>query len=253
MKWKRDTESAIERGSFAYEKPGSKHTLSELIDHYTERVLPIEPKNARNVRQHLLWWKQELGSYLLSDIKPNLISQKRDDLLASLTCKNRPRSSTTVVRYLASLSHAFSVAMRDREWMQENPILKISKPKISNERTCFLSDEERTSLILACQESESKGLYPIVILALSTGMRRGEILNLKWSDVDLDRGAILLQTTKNGERRFVPLVGIALDLLRSRHVSHVYKFSCIPCSTFPIKANRYSLSLGTRSRKSGHF
>ena len=50
-------------------------------------------------------------------------------------------------------------------------------------------------------------------------MRRGEILNLKWSNVDLDRGAILLQTTKNGERRFVPLVGMALDLLKSRHAS----------------------------------
>lgn len=219
MKWKRDTESAIERGAFSYERPGTRHTLSELIDRYIEKVLPTKPKNARNVRQHLLWWKQELGSYLLSDIKPNLIAQKRDDLLSSPTRKNSPRSPTTVVRYLASLSHAFSVAVRDWEWMQENPVLKISKPKISNERTRFLSDEERTRLINACQESESKGLYPVVILALSTGMRRGEILNLKWNDVDLDRGAILLQTTKNGERRFVPLVGMALDLLKSRHAS----------------------------------
>lgn len=86
MKWKRDTESAVERGTFAYEKPRGRHTLSELIDRYIERVLPTKPKNARNVRQHLLWWKQELGSYPLSDIKPNLISQKRDDLLLSPTC-----------------------------------------------------------------------------------------------------------------------------------------------------------------------
>ncbi len=235
MKWKRDTESAIERGAFAYEKPGSRHTLSELIDRYIEKVLLTKPKNARNVRQHLLWWKQELGSYLLSDIKPNLISKKRDDLLSSLTCKNRPRSPTTVVRYLASLSHAFSVAVRDWEWMQENPILKISKPKISNERTRFLSDEERTRLIRACQESESKGLYPVVILALSTGMRRGEILNLKWGDVDLDRGAILLQTTKNGERRFVPLVGIALDLLKSRYANQSATSLVFPAPHSPSK------------------
>lgn len=235
MKWKRDTESAIERGAFTYEKPGSKHTLSELIDRYIEKVLPTEPKNARNIRQYLLWWKQELGSYLLSDIKPNLISQKRDDLLVSLTCKNRPRSPTTVVRYLASLSHAFSVAVRDWEWMQENPVLKISKPKILNERTRFLSDEERTRLIKACQESESKGLYPVVILALSTGMRRGEILNLRWSDVDLDRGAILLQTTKNGERRFIPLVGIALDLLKSRHVNQSTNSLVFPAPHSPSK------------------
>lgn len=219
MKWKRDTESAIERGIFTYDKPGNKHTLSELIDRYIEKVLPTKPKNARNARQHLLWWKQELGSYLLSDIKPNLISQKRDDLLSSPTCKGKSRSSTTVVRYLASLSHAFSIAMRDWEWMEENPVRKISKPKISNERTRFLNDEERARLIKACQESESKGLYPVVILALSTGMRRGEILNLKWNDVDLMQGSILLQTTKNGERRFIPLVGTALDLLRSRHIN----------------------------------
>lgn len=119
--------------------------------------------------------------------------------------------------------------------MQENPILKISKPKISNERTRFLSDEERTSLIQACQESESKGIYPIVILALSTGMQRGEILNLKWSDVDLDRGAILLQTTKNGERRFIPLVGIALDLLKSRHTNQSANSLVFPAPHCPSK------------------
>ena len=127
MKCKRDTESAIERGAFSYEKLGTRHTLSELIDRCIEKVLPTKPKNARNVRQHLLWWKQELGSNFLSDIKLNLISQKRDDLLSSPTCKNRPRSPTTVVRYLASLSHAMSIAVRDWEWMQENPILKFKK------------------------------------------------------------------------------------------------------------------------------
>ena len=144
-------------------------------------------------------------------------------------------SPTTVVLYLASLSHAFSVAVRDWEWVQENPVLKISKPKISNERTRFLRDEERTKLIRACQESKSKGLYPVVILALSTGMRRGEILNLKWSDVNLDREAILLQTTKNGERRFVPLVGIALDLLKSRYTGQSINTLIFPAPYSPSK------------------
>jgi hypothetical protein len=117
MKWKRDTESAVEQGKYEYAKPGSKNTLAELIDRYIERILPSKPKNARNVRQHLLWWKQELGHCLLSDIKPSLISQKRDELLSGLTCKGKLRSSTTVVRYLASLSHAFSIAVRDWEWV----------------------------------------------------------------------------------------------------------------------------------------
>jgi integrase len=235
MKWKRDAESAVEQGKYEYVKPGSKNTLAELIDRYIERVLPSKPKNARNVRQHLLWWKQELGHCLLSDIKPSLIAQKRDELLSGLTCKGTIRCSTTVVRYLASLSHAFTIAVKNWEWMQENPILKISKPKISNEGTRFLNNEERMRLIKACQESESKGLYPVVILALSTGMRRGEILNLKWNDVDLDRGAILLQTTKNGERRFVPLVGIALELLKSRHTNQFANSLVFPAPHSPSK------------------
>ena len=219
MKWKRDTESAVEQGKYEYDQPGSKNTLAELIDRYIEKVLPSKPKNARNVRQHLLWWKQELGHCLLSDIKPSMIAQKRDELLSGTTCKDKLRSSTTVVRYLASLSHAFAIAVKDWEWIQENPVMKISKPKISNGRTRFLNDDEKERLLQACRESESKGLYPIVILALSTGMRRGEIMNLKWSDVDLDQGSILLQTTKNGERRFIPLLGMALDLLRSRYTN----------------------------------
>jgi len=235
IKWKRDTESAVEQGKYAYDKPGSKNTLAELIDRYIERVLPSKPKNARNVRQHLLWWKQELGHYLLSDVKPSLVAQKRDELLSGLTYKGTIRSSTTVVRYLASLSLAFAIEVKDWEWIQENPVMKISKPKISNGRTRFLNDDEKERLLSACRESESKGLHPIVILALSTGMRRGEIMNLKWGDIDLGRGSILLQTTKNGDRRFVPLVEMALDLLRSKYANQSVDSLVFPAPHSPHK------------------
>jgi integrase len=253
MKWKRDKESAVEQGKYEYIKPGSKNTLAELIDRYIKRVLPSKPKNARNVRQHLLWWKQELGHCLLSDIKPSLIAQKRDELLSGLTYKNTIRSSTTVVRYLASLSHAFAIAVKDWEWIQENPIMKISKSKISNGRTRFLSDSEKERLIQSCRESESKGLYPIVILALSTGMRRGEIMNLKWSDIDLGRGSILLQTTKNGERRFIPLVGTALDLLRSKYANQAIDSLVFPAPHSPSKPIDIRSAWETSLKKAGIF
>jgi integrase len=251
MKWKRDTESAVEQGKYQYDLPGSKNTLTELIDRYLEKVLPSKPKNARNVRQHLLWWKQELGHCLLSDIKPSMIAQKRDELLSGLTCKGKLRSATTVVRYLASLSHAFAIAVKDWEWIQENPVMKISKPKISNGRIRFLNDDEKERLLQACQESESKGLYPIVILALSTGMRRGEIMNLKWSDVDLARGSILLQTTKNGEQRFIPLVGLALELLRSKHISQSADSLIFPAPHSQSKPISIRSAWETALRKAG--
>ena len=166
------------------------------------------------MKQHLLWWKQELGHCLLSDIKPSHIAQKRDKLLSQDTFYKRPRSPTTVVRYIASLSHAFSIAVKEWEWMDENPIRKINKPKLPQGRIRFLDESEKNRLLDACNQSHSAYLYPIVVLALTTGMRKGEILTLNWHDVDFERSTILLRTNKNGERRMIPLIGLSLELLR---------------------------------------
>lgn len=213
-KWKRDTESAIEHGRFQFPSQEKKHTLADLVDRYIETILPTKPKNARNVRQHLLWWKHELGYCLLSEIKSSHIAHKRDELLSQDTFYKKPRSSTTVVRYIASLSHAFFIAVKEWEWMDENPICKINKPKLPQGRIRFLNESEKNRLLEACKKSNSSCLYPIVVLALSTGMRKGEILSLQWENIDIGKGAILLQTTKNGERRLVPLVGLSHELLK---------------------------------------
>ena len=78
----------------------------------------------------------------------------------------------------------------------------------------FLDDDERGRLLGACRESVNQFLYTIVILALSTGMRKGEILGLRRKDVDLRGKRIVIQETKNGERRVVPIVGPALELVK---------------------------------------
>lgn len=218
-KWKRDTESAIEQGRFQFPSQEKKHTLGELIDRYIETILPTKPKNARNLKQHLLWWKHELGHHLLSEIKPSHIAHKRDRLLSQDTCYNKPRSSTTVVRYIASLSHAFSIAVKEWEWMDENPVRKINKPKLPQGRIRFLDESEKNRLLDACKQSTSVYLYPVVVLALSTGMRKGELLTLTWDDIDFERNTILLQSTKNGERRMLPLVGLSLELLKKLNSS----------------------------------
>ena len=84
-------------------------------------------------------------------------------------------------------------------------------------------------------------------------MRRGEILNLKWSDIDLDRGVILLQTTKNGERRFVPLVGIALDLLKSKNTNQSTNSLVFPASHSPLKPIDIRSAWETTLRKAEIF
>jgi len=108
------------------------------------------------------------------------------------------------------------MAVKEWGWLPSNPMVAVQKPKEPRGRVRFLSDEERRKLLDACRESRNKALYDVVVLALSTGMRRNEIMTLTWDAVDLERGAVVLEDTKNGERRMVPLAGHALDRMRER-------------------------------------
>ncbi|MFA5018122.1 MAG: site-specific integrase [Methylobacter sp.] len=91
---------------------------------------------------------------------------------------------------------------------------KVKKPKESRGRVRFLDENERAKLLTACNESSNSWLYTCVILALSSGMRQGELMGLKWTDVNLKDGFLILHETKNGDRRRVPLSGLALLLLQ---------------------------------------
>jgi integrase len=119
---------------------------------------------------------------------------------------NKP---ATVNRLVATLKHMFTKAV---EWdMVEEEVLKhVRRVKFleeNNRRLRYLSKGKCQELINNCESH----LKPIVTTALNTGMRKGEILNLKWDNVDLKHGFILLDMTKNGERREIPIN----DTLRS--------------------------------------
>jgi integrase len=101
--------------------------------------------------------------------------------------------------------------------VQENPVKKIKRPTEPDGRVRFLDDDERQRLLDACKESSSEWLYMCVILALSSGMRKAELMGLKWPDVNLKDGYLILHKTKNGTRRRVPLSGLGLKLLREHN------------------------------------
>lgn len=207
------TESAIREGRHFKTAEAKKHTFAEMVDRYIKDVLPTKPKQAQKQTQQLEWWKSEIGRFLLSDITPALIVECRDRLNSGITRRGTQRSPATVVRYMAALSHAFTIAVNEWQWLEDSPIKKVKKPTESRGRVRFLNDAERTRVLNACQESSNEWLYMCVILALSTGMRQGELMGLKWPDVNLKDGFIILHETKNGERRRVPLVGHGLALL----------------------------------------
>ena len=213
-RWVQDTESSIRSGRYFTVAEAKRHTLGDLVDRYIKEVLPHKPKNAGNTKQQLLWWKSQLGSSTLANVNASAIAGCRNKLLATTTRRGRPMAPATVVRYLAALSHALNIAMKDWEWLEDTPMRRISKPKEPRGRERFLSDDERQRLLAVCQASSSRWLYTVVVLALSTGMRSGEIMGLHWAQIDLKRGQILLHDTKNGSSRAVPLSGLALILMQ---------------------------------------
>ena len=223
QKWVQQTEAAIRQGRHFKTTESKRHTLSKAIERYIADVIPTKPKNSINQVGQLHWWKEQLGDYLLADITPALIAQYRDKLARSPSQRSESRSPATVNRYLAVLSHLFTMTVKEWGWLEDNPLRKVTKPKEPRGRVRFLSDEERTRLLEECKKSESQYLYTAVVLALSTGGRRMEILGLPWKDVDFTRGIITLHETKNGERRILPLAGHALELMkqhaRVRHVN----------------------------------
>jgi integrase len=227
-RWAGKTEDDIREGRFFKNSEAKKRTLGELIDRYMRDIMP-EKKSIESQTQQLEWWKNQLGDRYLIDITPPLLSEMRDKLttepiiyrrkvkLEDGTTKiesiEKKRTPATANRYLAVLSHVFTLATNEWQWVDSNPLQKVKKGKEPRGRVRFLTDDERPRLLAACNVSKNRFLYPIVVLALSTGMRQGEILSLTWSDVDLQRKSIVLHDTKNGERRSVSLSGLALELL----------------------------------------
>lgn len=203
--WKAQEETKRRQGMYFPSMTSKQTKLDELIDRYIAKVLPSKPKNARNTQQHLLWWKTKLGSLPLNKLSSDLISRTRDLLLDKQKKDGKSLSLKTTNRYLASLSAALTYGVEECGWLHTNPCLNVSKFNEGPSRNRLLTAEEIDRLLNACKKSKSKALYPIIFLAMRSGMRLGELQKLDWQDVNLNQSAVFLRDTKNGSPRSVPL------------------------------------------------
>jgi integrase len=204
-RWELQTEAAIREGRYFQITEAKKHTFNELVSRYCAEILPGYNLKEQQNRSHKLdWWAHVMGDCLLADITPALLTEHKAKLI---------QAPATVDKYLKNLSHVFSVAVDDWAWLDSNPVKKVKSPKLPRGRVRFLDDSERAKLLTACKESSNAWLYPCVVLALSTGMRQAELMSLKWQDVNLKDGYLILHQTKNGTRRRIPLAGLSLELL----------------------------------------
>jgi integrase len=123
---------------------------------------------------------------------------------------------------LNTISHAIDTARR--EWnihLAQNPCKLVRRPSPPKGRTRRLEGNEEQMLLAAADKGRVSYLRPLIVLAVETGMRRGELLSLTWEHIDLDRRVAHLPLTKNGSSRDVPLSSRAVETLRvSNSVEH---------------------------------
>jgi len=236
-RWASSIESGIRESRYFPHALARRTSFAALAERYAHSVLAdARPARRTNALHHMAWWLVRLGTLNLAEITPDHIAQGRDALSSQpyVRAKARQgedgatvpatykRSGATVNRYLATLSHMFSTAMREWRLIDRNPVAEISKKKEARGRTRFLRDEERDTLLASCAQSTWPALHTLVLLAISTGARRGELIRLRWTDISLNPPSpeAIIQCTKNGDPRRLPLVGKALESLRALQIAN---------------------------------
>ncbi|MDP1959017.1 site-specific integrase [Methylotenera sp.] len=210
-KWGRITEAEMDRGVFVNRSEAENTTLAETLDMYLKEVTPTKKGADREASRIQRWKTQPIAKRAMASIRGKDIASFRDSE------RKRGLAENTIRLDIALLSVVFETARK--EWGMEsltNPCKAIKLPSGSKQRERRLLVDEEQYLIKGIKECcRNHFVIPIVKFALETAMRQSEILNLEWRHIDLKKSVALLEDTKNGERRRVPLSPKALEVLEA--------------------------------------
>ena len=188
--------------------PGEEKTFREMIDKYlvehsARNKAPKSHIRDKGLAKHLL---TSFGDSIITEITPKPISDYK-------TKRREEGASPRTVNYeLTLMGHAFNLAIKEWEWCKENPVRKISKEKVHNIIERWMTHEEEQKLLNASIE----WLRPILILGIETGLRQSELLNLRWSNVDLFKRTLTILEQKNKGKDTLPLNEKATEILKAR-------------------------------------
>ncbi|MBM3191995.1 MAG: site-specific integrase [Chlamydiae bacterium] len=227
--WALQMEAEVRQGRYFGRSEAKERTFNDLVTRYFAQNSAQQPKAFEKYKKQVLWWNEYLKDYYLCSITPAILAEVKEKLLQEVTYRGHLRSHSTANRYLAALSGLFTLAVKEWNWMKENPLSKVSRYQEGKPRDRFLSKEEIEQLLGSCKESKSSHLYLVALFALSTGARQGEILHLKWRDVDFGRQTATFRETKNGETRTIPLnTALIKGLIEARGQRVIYSEYVFP-------------------------
>ena len=196
IKWARHTESQLDLGTLAPKK--AMPPLIRIVERYLSEVTPTKKGSKQELNRGRQIARTSLGSMQLDKITSEVVSQYRDGRL-------REVSNNTVRLELAFISVVFEQCAKEWGYKVTNPVKQIRIPKPGKPRQRRLRPGEEEALLAACAASSATYLHSLVVLAIETGMRFGELVSITWDNVDLAGRTIYLPDTKNGHPRTVPL------------------------------------------------
>lgn len=216
LQWAARHEADVRAGLAMPGREARRHLLADAIGRYIAGHMGGHARATVGKKSAMLaWWRDRLGSHRLDLVTPARIGEARDALVAAGIGPGAANN------YIATLSCVFRVAVNEWQWITDNPCQRLRSLPEPPGRLRFLQPEALASLLDAARASSNPHLYPAVVLAVSTGMRRGELLQLTWADVDLPGATVRLRLTKNKEPRTVPLTPQAVIVLRELRAAPV--------------------------------
>jgi integrase len=198
----------VAEGKWFEPEAGADKTVKELLERYLEEHslpnrAPTTHRCDKSRAQRLI---KLFGDLTLKEVRPSLLAAHKSRRRAE------GAAAKTINSELTLLGHAFQLAVKEWEWVKDNPVQRVSKEKVHNLIERWLTAEEEVRLLAAAPP----WLQEIIVFAINTGLRQSEILNLTWSNVDLFRRTITLLEQKNGGRDTLPVNAKALDVLKGR-------------------------------------
>jgi integrase len=190
----------------------------------------IWQKFAPWAQEHLKCWRTDEGFYRkhieprfgtkpLDAISPLDLERMKTELRKGSNAEGRSYAAQTVKHQLNLVSRLFNRAIQWGMYSGGNPVKQVRPVRVDNQVTAFLDDEEVDRLLKVLNEWPCRESAAFVRLALLSGLRRGEIIKLRWDDLDFDRSMVRLREPKGGPSQTIPLSAEAMDVLRDLDVT----------------------------------
>jgi len=210
----------IAEGKWFERLPGEEKSFKEMIEKY------LKEHSARNKTPKSHDRDKELANHLVSSFGDSILTEIAPRSISEYKAKRRDEGASprTINYELALISHAFNLAIKEWEWLKDNPVSRVSRERVNNIQERWLTFEEEEKLL----DASPKWLQGLIIFSLETGLRQGETLNLQWPQVDLFRRTITILEQKNRGKDTIPLNERAQEVLKAkakiRHIKTNYVF-----------------------------